>query len=71
MLHSFTAQRLRSIWTLTKAQMLLAQESRQEPGTIRYDFYQREDDPTQIMLLGVWESEADWKAHISGDTYTN
>ena len=57
--------------TLTKAQTLLAQESRQEPGTIRYDFYQQEDDPTQIMLLGIWESEADFEAHIPGDAHTS
>ncbi len=56
---------------LTDAQALLAQGSLQEPGTIRYDFYQQADDPTQIMLLGIWESEDAWKAHISGEAHTS
>lgn len=55
---------------LTEAQALLAQKSLQEPGTIRYDFYQHEEDPTQILLLGVWESEDAWRAHVAGDVHT-
>ena len=56
---------------LTAAQVLLAQASLREPGTIRYDFYQHADDPTQIILLGIWESEDAWQAHVAGDVHTN
>ena len=43
----------------------LEQESRAQPGTIRYEFYQSAEEPTRFMLLGIWEDEADWHAHVA------
>lgn len=47
----------------------LAQESIAQPGTIRYEFYQAETDPQVILLFAVWETEADWRAHIASDAH--
>lgn len=43
----------------------LAYEARNEPNTIRYDFYQSEDAPLEFTLLAVWENEEDWRAHVA------
>jgi len=55
--------------TLKKLQATLARESMEEPGTVRYEFYQAADDPTHILLFAIWESEADWQAHRTGDVH--
>lgn len=47
----------------------LAADSQDEPGTIRYEFYQREDDPAVFLLFAIWESEADWRAHVAGEAH--
>jgi quinol monooxygenase YgiN len=52
-----------------KALVILARESRKEPGTIRYEFYQLEDDPTNFLLFAIWENEAAWQAHVAGDAH--
>ena len=48
---------------------ILERESREQPGTIRYEFYHAADDPTVVMLFGIWESEADWKNHVASDAH--
>jgi quinol monooxygenase YgiN len=48
----------------------LAQASREQPGTIRYEFYSPENRPTEILLFAIWQSEADWKAHVASDVHT-
>ena len=55
--------------TLKASLASLAQESVAQPGTIRYEFYQAETDPHVIMLLAIWETEADWRAHIASDAH--
>jgi quinol monooxygenase YgiN len=47
----------------------LAQDSRKESGTLRYEFYQYEDEPTIFLLFGIWESEEQWRAHVSGEAH--
>ncbi len=44
---------------------ILERASRKQSGTIRYDFYQSADDPTIFMLFAIWESKADWQAHVA------
>lgn len=55
--------------TVRDALVILARESRKEPGTIRYEFYQHKDDPTVFLLFGIWGSEADWQAHVKADAH--
>ncbi len=48
---------------------ILEQESREQPGTIRYEFYQSKDDPIVFMLFGIWETKADWQAHVASEAH--
>ena len=34
-----------------------ASNSRQEPGNLRFDFFQQADDPTRFVLTEIYESE--------------
>lgn len=54
---------------LKKSLKVLAEESLNEPGTLRYEFYQSEEEPTIITLFAIWENEADWKTHIVSDAH--
>jgi quinol monooxygenase YgiN len=47
----------------------LQEESRTQSGTLRYEFYQMEDDPTVFMLFAVWQREADWRAHVASPAH--
>lgn len=57
------------IETVRSALMILERESRKEAGTIRYEFYQPEENPNVFLLLGIWDSEAAWQAHVGGDIH--
>lgn len=35
-----------------------ARNSQQEPGNLRFDFFQQVDDPTRFVLTEIYESEA-------------
>ncbi len=54
---------------LKDALVILARQSREQAGTIRYEFFQPQDDPLTILLFAVWEDEADWKAHVASDVH--
>jgi len=41
----------------------------QEPGNIRFDVLQAEDDPSRFMLYEVFESEEAIQAHRESDHY--
>ena len=55
--------------TLQESLKILEQASRAQPGTIRYEFYQSEEEPTRFMRLGVWEDEEDWQAHVASEVH--
>lgn len=55
--------------TLKESLRILAEESLKEPRTLRYEFYQSEEEPTIITLFAIWENEADWKTHIVSDAH--
>ena len=55
--------------TIKRSLSILERESRTQPGTIRYKFYQAKDDPTIFMLFAIWEREADWKNHVESDAH--
>jgi quinol monooxygenase YgiN len=43
-----------------KAALLkLAPHGRMAPGSIRYEYFQAKEEPTQFMHFSIWESEAD------------
>jgi autoinducer 2-degrading protein len=48
---------------------LHARNSRSEPGCVRYDVLQDEDDPTMICLFEVFEDEAAFQAHRAAEHY--
>lgn len=39
-----------------------------EPGTLRFDFALARDDPTMIILQELYEDEAAFRAHMTGDS---
>ncbi len=41
-------------------------EVRQEPGCLRYDLTQSQDDPTVLIFVEEWATRADWMAHMEG-----
>jgi quinol monooxygenase YgiN len=47
----------------------LARECENDPGTIRYEFYQPQNDPTIVILFAIWQNEADWQAHVASDAH--
>jgi len=42
----------------------LVVESRLEPGNVRYELLERDDDPTEFALYEVWETETALNAHL-------
>lgn len=55
--------------TIKASLAVLQEESREQPGTLRYEFYQMEDDPRVFMLFAVWAGEADWRAHVASPAH--
>ncbi|MBX3054432.1 MAG: antibiotic biosynthesis monooxygenase [Caldilineaceae bacterium] len=55
--------------TVKESVAILERESRDQPGTIRYEFYQSADDPTVFLLFAIWETEADWRAHVASEAH--
>ncbi|PVM88588.1 putative quinol monooxygenase [Caulobacter endophyticus] len=51
---------------LRAAQLRLVQETRREPGCLRYELNQSLDDPRILIFTETWESEAHWRAHMQG-----
>ena len=47
-----------------EAMMTLAAESMKQPVTIRYEFYQSQDNPLNCVLFAMWDNEAGWKASV-------
>ena len=52
------------IATVRQALMTLAQASRRQPGTLRYEFYQPDGEAATFILLAMWEDEAGWQANV-------
>ncbi len=46
-----------------KASLDNAHNSRTEPGNLRWDFCQAEDDPTRFLLYEAYRAKADFAAH--------
>lgn len=46
-----------------------AKQSLREPGVVRFDFIQRQDDPTRFVLIEVYRSESDPARHKETSHY--
>jgi autoinducer 2-degrading protein len=46
-----------------------ASSTRQEPGNLRFDVLQAEDDPTRFFLYEVYRSKDDFATHQQTDHY--
>ncbi len=44
--------------------------SRQEPGCVRFEVYQSQNDAAKFLLTERWESQADLDRHRTGKAYT-
>ncbi len=55
--------------TVKESLVELASRSRDEPGTIRYEFYQLVEQPATFMLFGIWENEDGWRSHVAGSAH--
>jgi quinol monooxygenase YgiN len=56
-----------------KIRSLLAEQarlSRQEPGCVRFEVYQSNNDPTRFLLTERWESQANLDTHRTAKAYT-
>ena len=46
-----------------------AEASRQEPGVVRFDVIQQEDDPTRFLLIEIYRTEEDPARHKETSHY--
>ena len=46
-----------------------ARNTRTEPGNLRFDVAQAEDDPTRFLLYEVYRTKADFAAHQQTEHY--
>ena len=46
-----------------------ARNSRKEPGNVRWDFCQSEDDPTRFLLYEAYREKDDFAKHQQTDHY--
>ena len=46
-----------------------ARNTRQEPGNVRFDVHQAQDDPTRFLLYEVYRGPDDFKAHQQTEHY--
>lgn len=49
-----------------KEMMVLVEDTRKEPGCLRYDLHQGSDNPDVFVFIEEWESRSLWEAHMQG-----
>lgn len=42
---------------------------RSEQGCLTYRFYQEREDENSFILIGEWETRADWDKHLQSDDF--
>jgi quinol monooxygenase YgiN len=55
--------------TVKNALAALAQNSQNEPGLIRYRFFQSKDDPAVFIHFALWQNEVDWRTHVASEIH--
>jgi quinol monooxygenase YgiN len=58
-----------SIDEFLRASIENAEASRQEPGIVRFDVIQQEDDPTHFLLIEIYRTEEDPARHKETSHY--
>jgi autoinducer 2-degrading protein len=61
--------KLDSIEAFKQATVTNAQSSLQEPGIVRFDFIQQQEDPARFLLIEVYDSEEDTHKHKQTEHY--
>jgi quinol monooxygenase YgiN len=44
--------------------------SREEPGCLRFEVYQSQNEPRRFVLVETWESKAAWEVHRGAKAVT-
>ena len=52
---------------LIASMRIMVGEVRQEPGCLRYDLTQSQDDPTVLIFVEEWACRAEWETHMSAE----
>ena len=61
--HVFVHVKADSVAAFTAATLENARNSVQEPGVVRFDIVQQDDDPTRFLLLEIYRTAADPARH--------
>ena len=61
--HVFVHVKPERVDAFTAATLENARNSIQEPGIVRFDVVQQEDDPTRFVLIEIYRTEADPASH--------
>jgi len=56
-----------SLGDLLASMHVLVAEVRQEPGCLRYDLVQSQDDPCVLIFIEEWASRAAWEDHMQAE----
>ena len=51
---------------LRAAQEKLVAETVKEPGCLRYELHQSQEDGRVLVFIETWAGEAQWRAHMQG-----
>ena len=46
---------------------ILVEDTRKEPGCLRYDLHRGTENPDIFVFVEEWETKALWEAHMAGD----
>ena len=68
--HAFVHVKPDAVDAFTAATLENARNSIREPGVIRFDVVQQEDDPTQFLLMEVYRTPGDQGKHRETAHYT-
>jgi len=52
---------------LLESMRVLVAEVREEPGCLRYDLAQSQDDPSVLIFIEEWASRAEWEDHMQAE----
>jgi len=61
--HVFVSVKPESVQDFTAATLVNARNSVQEPGVMRFDVVQQDDDPTRFLLIEIYRTPADPAKH--------
>jgi quinol monooxygenase YgiN len=61
--HVFVQVKSDAVEAFTAATLQNARQSVQEPGVVRFDVIQQEDDPTRFVLVEIYRTAADPALH--------